>query len=99
MHRPDNASKRHLVVGVSGLSVVPNQLEAANDLAHGEEAEQLGEQNSAADELRPREVPDLVDGRGRSGRGAGGGLQQALGVLDGVEGAVEVRLEGGEGTR
>lgn len=78
-----------------GLSVVSNQLEAADHLAHGEEAEDLGEQDCAARELRPRDVPDLVHGRGRGGRGARGGLQQALGVLDGVEGAVEVRLEGG----
>lgn len=58
------------MVGVSGLSVVSNQLEAADHLAHGEETEDLGEQDCAADELHPRQVPDLVHGRSRGGRGA-----------------------------
>lgn len=67
---PEIASKERLVVGMSSLSVVSNQLEAADHLAHGEEAEDLGEQDCAAGELRPRDVPDLVHGRGRGGRGA-----------------------------
>lgn len=94
-------SEKRLVVGVAGLSVVPNQLPAADDLAHGEEPQHLGEQHAAADDLRRREVSDLLDGRGR-GRGAGGagggGPQQGLGVLDGVDRAVEVALDGGQGT-
>lgn len=89
------------MVAVASLSVVPNQLPAANHLADGEETQHLGEQHAAADDLRPREVPDLLDGRGR-GRGAGGGAggrpQQGLGVLDGVDSAVEVALDGCHGT-
>lgn len=89
------------MVAVASLSVVTNQLPAADDLAHGEESKHLGEQHAAADDLRHREVPDLLDGRGR-GRGAGGGAgsgpQQGLGVLDGVDRAVEVALDGGQGT-
>lgn len=89
------------MVGVAGLSVVTNQLPAADDLAHGKESQHLGQQHAAADDLRPREVPDLLDGRGR-GRGVGGagggGPQQGLGVLDGVDRAVEVALDGGQGT-
>lgn len=102
LHSPmdDRQVKSTLVVGVSGLAVVADQLEAADDLAHGEEAEHLGEQDAAADDLRPRDVPDLAHGRVLGGLGArgGGGLQQALGVLDGVDGAVEVCLDGGGGT-
>lgn len=89
------------MVAVAGLSVVPNQLPAADDLAHGEESQHLGEQDAAADDLRPREVPYLLDGRGRgrgAGGGAGGGAQKGLGVLDGVDSAVEVALDGGHGT-
>lgn len=100
-HTPPSVHpERRLVVAVASLSVVSNQLPAADHLAHGEEPQHLGEQHATSDELRPREVPDLLDGRGRGrgvGGGAGGGLQQALGVLDDVERAVEVALEGGHG--
>lgn len=100
---PLSPSRRRdrLVVAVAGLPVVPNQLPAADHLAHGEEAQHLGEQHAAPDDLRPREVPDLLDGRGRgrgAGGGAGGGPQKGLGVLDGVDRAVEVALDGGQGT-
>lgn len=93
--------EERLVVAVAGLPVVPNQLPAADHLAHGEEAQHLGEQHAASDDLRPREVPDLLDGRGRgrgAGGGAGGGPQKGLGVLDCVDRAVEVALDGGQGT-
>lgn len=84
---------------VLSLAVVTNQLEAADNLSHGEEAKQLGEQDAAANDLRPRDVSDLVDGRTWGGcGGGGGGLQQGTGVLDGTQGAVEVVLESGDGT-
>lgn len=84
------------------LAVVTNQLEAADHLADSEEAQQLGEQDAAADELRVRDVPDSAHdgcglGRG-AGRGAGRGLQQGAGVLEGAQCAVEVALEGGHGS-
>lgn len=85
---------------VRRLAVVSNQLEAADDLAHGEEAEDLGEQDAAAHDLGRRDVPEALESlcRGGDGRGCGGGrLQQAAGVLDGGKGAVEVALEGGDG--
>lgn len=80
--------------------MVSNELEAADDLAHGEETEHLGEQDAAADDLRSRNVPGALGDRRRvSGRGLGGGrLQQGAGVFDGAEGAVEVALERGDGT-
>lgn len=85
---------------VSRLAVVSNQLEAADDLAYGEEAEYLGKQNAAAHDLGGRDVPEALEGVGwGGGRGGRGGsrLQQGAGVLDGAEGAVEVALEGGDG--
>lgn len=74
------------------LAVVANQLEAANYLTNGEETKQLGEQDTATDNLCRRNVSDLVGDRGW----ATGGLEQGTGVLDGAEGAVEVVLEGGD---
>lgn len=73
-------------------AVISNDLEAANHLTDGEETKQLRDQDAAADELRPRGVPDLLDER----RGWVGGLQQGTGVLEGAQGAVEVALEGGD---
>lgn len=77
---------------VRSLAVVADELEAADNLANGEETCQLGEKDTAADNLRCRNVSDLVGIRGRAGSR---GLQQGTGVLDGAEGAVEVVLEGG----
>lgn len=88
------------MVAVAGLAVVSNQLPAADHLADGEESEHLGEQHAAPDDLGPREVSDLLDGRGGRwgvGGAAGGGPQQGLGVLDGVQRAVEVALDCGQG--
>lgn len=89
------------MVAVAGLSVIPNQLPAADDLAHGEESQDFGEQHATPDNLGRREAPDLLDGRGRrwgAGGGAGSGPQQGLGVLDGVQRAVEVALDCSQGT-
>lgn len=77
---------------VRSLAVVSNKLEAAKDLANGEETKQLRKQNATTDDLRPRDVPDLVGIRGSAG---GRGLEQGAGVLDGAQGAVEVALESG----
>lgn len=88
------------MVAVAGLAVVSNQLPAANHLTHGEESQHLGDQDAAPDDLGRREVSDLLDGRGRRwgvGGAAGGGPQQGLGVLDGVQRAVEVALDRGQG--
>lgn len=83
----------HTNLVVCSLAMVANELEAADNLANGEETKQLGGQDTAADELCSRDVSDLVGVRGRAG---GRGLQQGTGVLDGAEGAVEVVLEGSD---
>lgn len=77
---------------VRSLAVVSNKLEAANHLPDREETKQLSDKNAAADDLRRRDISDLVGVRGRGV----GGLQQGTGVLDGAQGAVEVALEGGD---
>lgn len=75
-----------LVVG--GLAVVADDLEAADHLADGEEAQGLGEDDADRGELRGAEVADGVDG----GLGRGDGA-----VLDGAEDLLVVGLEGGDG--
>lgn len=83
---------------VLDFAVVADQLEAANDLADGEEAKHLGEQDARANDLGGRDIAGLAEGRGRGIGGAGGGgLQERAGVLDGAEAAVQVALEGGDG--
>ena len=44
---------------VVNLTVVADQLEPPDHLPDGEEAEALGQQNTARDQLRPTEVPYL----------------------------------------
>lgn len=75
-----------LVVG--GLAVVADDLEAADHLTDGEEAQGLGEDDADGGELRGAEVADGVDGG--LGRGDGAGL-------DGAEDLLVVGLEGGDG--
>jgi hypothetical protein len=71
------------------LAVVADNLEAADHLADGEEAEALGEDDAAGDELGGADVADgLEDGLG--------GLEEAAG-LDGSPGVLVVGLEGGDG--
>lgn len=79
--------------------MVSDQLEAADDLANGEEAEELSSQDAATHDLSGRDVLEALEGARRAAGGScgAGGLQQGAGVLDGSEGAVEVALEGGDG--
>lgn len=81
------------VVSSVRLAVVPNQLEPANHLADGEEAEQLGHEHTASRELHPRHVPDLL---------GVGGLQEVreegAGRLQLLPEVLEVGLEGRNGT-
>lgn len=87
----------YLVVGGSALAVVADELEAADHLADGEEADALSQQDAAADELGGRDVAGALDEGAGLGGGALGGLQQGAGVLDALDGSLEVGLEGGDG--
>lgn len=101
---PDITDTR-LVSGV-GLAVVADELEAANHLTDGEEAEALGRDDAASDEGSLVQVAEaledgggLLGGRGGGGRGSlGGGVEEGAGVLEGLSGVAEVALEGGQGT-
>lgn len=84
------------MVGSVGLAVVADDLEAADHLADGEEAEALGSDDGTGGQSSG------VDARGNVGgldgsRGGRGGAEEAAGVLDGVQGSLEVGLEGGDG--
>lgn len=48
------------MVAMRNLSVVPNQLKAANHLAHREETEELGDQDTAASDLAGRDVAESL---------------------------------------
>ena len=72
-----------------GLAVVTNELEPANHLADGEEAEKLSQQDAASDDLRPRDVAHLL-GVERLGEG----LDESGGVLQLLPKVLEVGLEG-----
>lgn len=93
-----------MVSGVA-VAVVPDNLEAAEHLADGEEAEALGGDDAAGDERGLVQVAEaLGDGRGLLGGGGGGGRgglrgggEEGAGVLGGVEGVLEIGLEGGDG--
>lgn len=78
-----------LVVGGSSRrgAVVADQLEAANDLTNGEEAEQLGGQDTASGQLGGGHAASGLDDGGR-------GLDELGGVLELLEGALESGLEG-----
>ncbi len=75
------------------LAVVTNQLEPADHLADGEEAQALGQEHAASHHLCPRQVAGLlgVDGLQEVGEEDAGGLQLLPQVL-------EVGLEGRDGT-
>lgn len=75
----------------SGLAAVPDELEAADHLANGEEADELGGDDTCGGELGAGDVPDVVDN-------GLGGLEEAAGAEGGPDVLVE-GLEGGDGTR
>lgn len=61
------------------LPVVANQLEPADHLADGEEAEALGQEHAAGHHLCPRNVPDLLRVEGlHEAREEGAGVLQLL---------------------
>ena len=73
-----------------GLSAVAHQLESANHLTNGEEAQALSKDNTAGNQLTGSQAADLLDevlGRPEDGA-ASDGLPQGL----------VVALEGGERT-
>ena len=75
---------------VSGsLAAVANQLESANHLANGEEAEALGEDDTTSSDLDTVEIPGLVEE-------VLGGLKEGP-VLDGLQCVLVVGLEGRDG--
>lgn len=79
----------NLVVG-AGLAAVADELEAADDLANGEEADELSGDDTAGGELGVGDVADVVeDGLG--------GLEEAAGA-EGGPGVLVEGLEGGDGT-
>lgn len=81
------------MVSISLLAtVVPDNLESANHLAHGEETEELGDEDAAGSDLCPGEVAHLlgVEGLGELGEEGAGGLELLPEVL-------EVCLEGRDG--
>lgn len=81
------------MVGSGGLAPVADELEAADDLADGEEADELGSDNAACGELGGGDVPDVVDdglGRLEEGAGAEGGPGVLVEGLEGRDGAVHM---------
>lgn len=92
---------RPLVVGGSRLAVVADQLEPADHLPHGEEAEALRGDDAASNQLSPRDVAGLLQYRGGLRCGLGccplGTLEQGGGVTQLLPSVLEVCLEGGGG--
>lgn len=71
----------------ANLAVVSNELEAANNLANGEEAEGLGEDDTAGGKLGHADISYGVDEAlgGSEDAAAGNGLPEAL--VEGLEGS------------
>jgi hypothetical protein len=71
----------------ANLTVVSNELEAANDLTNGEETEGLGEDDTAGGKLGHAEISYGVDEAlgGSEDAAAGNGLPEAL--VEGLEGS------------
>lgn len=77
-----------LVVG-GNLAVVANELEAAGNLADGEEAEALGEDDATGDELGGAQAADLLeDVLGRDGAALEPRPEVLVGGLESGHGAV-----------
>jgi hypothetical protein len=70
------------------LASVTNELESANDLADGEEAQNLGKDDAASGDLSRADIPYLLDD-------VLGGLDEAPG-LDGLEEVLVGGLESGQ---
>lgn len=80
------------------LAVVTNNLEPADHLANGEEAEALGSHDTTSNQLSAVDVSELLQhGRGLL-RGLGGGLRESTGVSNGVQDVLVVALESLHGT-
>lgn len=71
--------------------MVPNQLEPADHLADGEEADDFGGDDAGLGQLRAGDVPDALQGGARveGHGGGGGGWKAAEGVGEGGEGGFE----------
>ena len=73
-----------------GLSAVANQLESANHLTNGEEAEALSKYDTASSQLTRGQAADLLDEVLRRPEDGA--------ALDGLPQGLVVALEGGDGT-
>lgn len=76
----------------SALASVADELETSDDLTNGEETEQLGEDNTAGNELGRTDVADVVDdglGRLEDAASAEGGPDVLVEALEGGEGAAK----------
>lgn len=95
------------MVSGTSLAVVADELEAADHLANGEEAEALGGDDTDGDKRRRVDAAEALGsssgllGRGLSSGlgGLGGGAEEGAGVLGGLESVLGVGLEGGDGRR
>lgn len=85
------------MVGSGRLAMVTDQLESADHLANGEEAQALGRQDTTSHQLCPGDVAHR--GSGRAGRGGGllRVLEQRARVLESLEEGLPVGLERREG--
>lgn len=75
-----------------GLAVVADNLEAANHLANGEEAETLGRHDATSNELDGTEVANLLDevlGRLEDGAVLDRGPEVLVSGLEGSQGTVK----------
>lgn len=81
-----------LAVAAVPLLPVPDELEAADDLANGEEADDLCGDDAGAPVLRARCAADLAE------EGVGvDAVQERGGVAEGVDRGLEVALDGLDG--
>lgn len=78
-----------LVGGGVGLAVIADELEAADHLANGEEAQALSEEDTSSGDLCPGDVADVLEGSASLGEERAG--------LDGLHEVLEVGLEGRDG--
>lgn len=77
-----------------GISVVADQLKAADDLAHGEETQHLGSEDTTSSQLCVGETAHGLHGVRRRDAGADG-LHQGPGALKRLPRVLEVGLERG----